>query len=101
MRIGNSYMRRIDDRNELSEFRKRKHLRSAQAYLDSVHRFELEIGGWKSGQGQDMTGREAKVINMKLQQDFVEAVANGKPNGERLHRWVLIEKFPDAEGRKA
>lgn len=93
MRVVNPYMRAIDNKNDLGNLRKRRHLVKAREYLNGVHRYELKHGDTMTGEEEVMTGQEAKVINLDLQQDFVEAVRRGKPNGERLERWILKDRF--------
>lgn len=101
MRIFNPYIRRIDAaKNDHGSLRKKRWLQKGKEFAEAFHRYELTIGGERTGEGRDMTGREGKLENLALQQNFVEAVRLGKPNGERLHRWELIERFIDGKEAK-
>jgi hypothetical protein len=86
-------MRAIDNKNDLGNLRKRRYLVKSREYLNGFHRYELKRGETMTGKEEVMTGQEAKLINLALQQEFCEAVRRGKPNGERLELWICKERY--------
>lgn len=88
-------MRALDNKNDLGNLKKRKHLRGQAAWQSGTHLFELERGGEMTGETKAMTGRAALSLNLTMQQDFCAAVKRARETGvertERLGRWACKE----------
>jgi hypothetical protein len=73
----------------------KKAYEEAHAYLDAHHEFALAANGTNTGEIRVMTGREGKVHNEILKQDFVDEIHRAYPAYVQvpMKRWILVEKF--------
>ncbi len=71
--------------------------RQRASYLEDTHRFHLVVGDTTSEQTEQMTGQEAKRLNLVLRQAFVtDCMEHAEPVG-RLSYWKCEKK---GRGRK-
>jgi len=64
------------------------------AYLDSTHEYRLERGHVDTGLRKTMTGREAKILNIACEKDFIAQLQ--ADSTKRLYRWCLTSRLRKA-----
>jgi hypothetical protein len=73
--------------------RKARHEVERVEYLQAIHKYEMTVGGVRTGEFKEMTGLEAKMLNLNLRQDFSDEVGRVFPAKVtvRMGRWVLAK----------
>ena len=67
-------------------------------FLDGTHRYERTFSDQGEGEMRVMNGREAKELNDKLFEDYLEAMG-ANVEGRSLERWKVVERFVDANSQ--
>ena len=72
-----------------------KQMAKGKEFLDGTHRYERTFSDKGVGEMRVMGGRDAKALNDKLFDDYLDAMeANIK--GRALERWKVVERFVEA-----
>ena len=84
------------ERNEMSaakgKVRWQKKMKAGHEFLEGMHRYERTFSDQGVGEFRVMNGREAKTINERLFNVYIDAM-DTNIKGRSLEKWKVVERF--------